>query len=121
MEPHQIHNSVVIEGTLTADPRFRTVGAKNTPLATFSIASHRSFRKNDTVVRETSFFDIETWAEIAQTVSRSAQKGQRVRIVGRLKQSRWTDDSGETQYRICITGDTVQVTPRLAPGNQAEK
>jgi single-strand DNA-binding protein len=104
-------NSVLVEGNLTADPQFRTVGAKNTPLATFSIAHNYTFLKNGITVSDTAFFDIETWAEIAQTVRMLAHKGQAVKIVGRLKQSRWTDPAGKNRYRVSIIGNAVEFRP----------
>jgi single-strand DNA-binding protein len=113
-------NSILIEGRLTADPLYKNVGEKDTPLATFSIASNRFFKKDGELCRETSFFDIETWGKTAETINTMGKKGQGVRVIGRLKQSHWTDQNGHNRYRITIVGEAVEFRPVFTGRNADE-
>ena len=104
-------NSILIEGNLTKEPLFRTT-AKGTPVCTFSLASNR-FCKNDSggFEQEVSFFEIETWSKLAEVCNNLGKKGRGVRVVGRLKQSRWTGNDGKPHSRISIVAEHVEFRP----------
>ncbi len=53
--------------------------------------------------REVSFFDVSCWTRLAEVCGESLLKGRGVRVVGRLKQDRWTDADGQ-EARIRSTG-----------------
>ncbi|WP_321992748.1 single-stranded DNA-binding protein [Marispirochaeta aestuarii] len=55
----------------------------------------------------------ETWADTAETRAKVLKKGRGVRIFGRLKQDRWEDAEGKTQYRIKIVADRVEFRPQF--------
>jgi single-stranded DNA-binding protein len=42
-----------------------------------------------------SFFDVSCWTRLAEVCGESLLKGRGVRVVGRLKQDRWTDADGQ--------------------------
>ncbi len=111
-------NSIIIEGNLVRDPI-----TKSTPgghqVCSFSLASNRFFRSNDQTEKEVSFFDIETWSKLAQTCGEVLKKGRGVRVVGRLKQDRWTDNSGKNQAKIKIVAEHVEFKPVFAKDGQA--
>ncbi len=52
--------------------------------------------------KEVSFFDVSTWARLAEVCGEYLKKGRGVRIVGRLRQDRWTDPEGKPRSRIEI-------------------
>ena len=103
-------NSIIIEGNLVRDPML-----KNTPnghtVCSFAVASNRFFKQNEDTEKEVSFFDIETWSKLAQTCGDVLKKGRGVRVVGRLKQDRWTDNGGKNQARIKIVAEHVEFKP----------
>jgi single-strand DNA-binding protein len=45
-------------------------------------------------------------------------KGRGVRVVGRLKQSRWTDTDGKTKSRVSIVAEHVEFRPDLKRGEE---
>jgi single-strand DNA-binding protein len=103
-------NSILIEGNLVRDPLFRTT-SKGTSLCTFSIASNRFFKQDSGLEREVGFFDVETWAKLAENCYNVGRKGRGVRVVGRLKQDRWTGTDGKPRSKIAIVAEHVEFRP----------
>ncbi|MDR3160362.1 MAG: single-stranded DNA-binding protein [Spirochaetaceae bacterium] len=103
-------NSILIEGNLVRDPLYRTT-SKGTSLCTFSIASNRFFRQDSGLEREVSFFEVETWAKLAENCYNLGRKGRGVRVVGRLKQERWTGSDGKPRSKIAIVAEHVEFRP----------
>ncbi len=100
-------NLAVLEGRLVDDPeiRYTQVG---TALCTFSIANNCDYYRNDELQKEVNYFDITTWAKLAEQCNESLQKGKRVIVRGRLKQNRWQDDEGVNHSKIGVVGNQVQ-------------
>ncbi|GHU41077.1 single-stranded DNA-binding protein [Spirochaetia bacterium] len=105
-------NSILIEGNLVRDPMFRST-AKGTSLCTFSIASNRFFKQESGMEREVSFFDVETWSKLADNCRELGRKGRGVRVVGRLKQDRWTGTDGKQHSRVSIVAEHVEFRPEF--------
>jgi single-strand DNA-binding protein len=103
-------NTIMLEGNLTRDPELRET-PKGTPVCSFSVASNRFYRYEEELQKEVSFFDIETWARSAERCGEELSKGRGVRVVGRLKQDRWTDGEGKKHSRVKIVADHVDFKP----------
>ena len=103
-------NQILIEGNLTRDPEMKYT-VKGTPLCTFSIASNRNYKKGDEYEKEVSYFDITTWTKLAESCAAELKKGRGVRVIGRLKQDRWTDSEGKVHSKIFIIADHVIFKP----------
>jgi single-strand DNA-binding protein len=98
--------------------------AKGTPVCTFALASNRYFKQEfsgEGFEKEVSFFNIETWARLAETCSSKGKKGRGVRVVGRLKQERWTDREGNLQSRVSIVAEHVEFRPEFRNENKERK
>ena len=102
-------NSVLIEGNLTSDAELRET-PRGTKLCAFSVASNRSYRHNEAMQRETSFFDIELWGKSVPRLSSYLTKGKGVRVMGRLRQDRWEDGEGKRRSRVKIVSDHLEFT-----------
>ena len=100
-------NSVLIEGNLVRDPLIRST-PKGTQVCSFTIACNRYFRQDEGFEKETGFFGIEAWGKLAEACGNKGQKGIGVRIVGRLKQDRWTGSAGENHSRVVIVAEHVE-------------
>jgi single-strand DNA-binding protein len=113
-------NSIIIEGNMVRDPLFRST-PKGTPLCTFSIASDRFYRQDSGLESEVSFFDVETWSDLAASCHDLGHKGRGVKVVGRLKQDRWTGSDGKQRSRVTIVAEHVEFRPEfkrdVSPGN----
>ena len=114
-------NSILIEGNLVRDPEL-SYTAKGTAVCKFSVACNRFFKQDDETQKEVSFFDISCWTRLAEVCSEYLKKGRGVRVVGRLKQDRWTDADGKPRSRIEIVAEHVEFKPQLkkADGKDGE-
>ena len=99
-------NSILIEGNMVRDPLFRST-AKGSSLCTFSLASNRFRRLETGLEKDVSFFDVETWSQVAENCYNLGRKGRGVRVVGRLKQDRWTGPDGKSRSRVTIVAEHV--------------
>jgi len=100
-------NSVLIEGNMVRDPLIRST-PKGTQVCNFSIASNRFFRQDSNLEKETGFFEVEVWGKLATACSTQGRKGRGVRVVGRLKQDRWTGSDGKSHNKVAIVAEHVE-------------
>lgn len=105
-------NSILIEGNMVRDPQLKET-SKGTAVCTFAVASNRYYKQDNTTEKEVSFFDIETWSRLAESCNNLGKKGRGVRIVGRLKQDRWTGPDGKTQSKVKIVAEHVEFKPEF--------
>jgi single-strand DNA-binding protein len=103
-------NSILIEGNLVRDPLLRST-PKGTPLCTFTLASNRFYKQDSQLEREVGFFEVETWSRLAESCYNMGHKGRGVRVVGRLKQDRWTGSDGKPHSKITIVAEHVEFRP----------
>ena len=103
-------NSVIIEGNMVREPIFK-ITPNGTAMCNFSIAANRSYKKGDEFIQETSYFDVDTWANLAKLCEQNGTKGRCVRVVGHLKQDRWTDSAGKNCSKVKIIAEHVEFKP----------
>ncbi|MDR0720469.1 MAG: single-stranded DNA-binding protein [Treponema sp.] len=103
-------NSILIEGNLVRDPLSRTT-AKGTALCTFTLASNRFYKQDDQYEKEVGYFDIESWGKLAENCYNLGRKGRGVRVVGRIKQDRWTGADGRPHSKVSIVAEHVEFRP----------
>ena len=113
-------NSILIEGNLTRDPELNHT-PKGTPVCAFGVASNRFYKQDEEYQKEVSFFDVETWARLADTCSEHLVKGRGVRVVGRLKQDRWQDPEGNPRSKVKIVAEHVEFKPVFAKRQEPEE
>ena len=108
-------NNVTIVGNITRDPesRFTSTGRQTT---TFGVAVNRSWRNQQTQEWEerTSFFNVVTWAQLAENVSSTLQKGMRVVVTGRLEHRSWETEQGDKRSVVEIVAEEVGPSLRFA-------
>jgi len=103
-------NHVTITGNITRDPEVKITG-NGTTLTTFSIANNRSYKdRNDEWVEETSYFDVTTWAQLAEDCGEILEKGLRVSVTGRLKQDTWETPEGDKRSKVGIVAESVDIS-----------
>jgi single-strand DNA-binding protein len=105
-------NSILIEGVLKADPLYR-VTPRGTPVCTFSIMSERFNRVDNNLQKEISFFNIEAWSKLAEMCDEKGHEGRGVRVVGRLREERWTDLDGKQRSKVVIVAEHVEFRPEV--------
>ena len=101
-------NSIIIEGNLTRDPEVKDLG-NGGKVCTLSIAVNRTYKAADgSMVDEVSYFEIDAFGNMADACLKSASKGRGIRVVGRLKQNRWTDNEGKSHSKVIIIAEHIE-------------
>ncbi len=105
-------NSILIEGNLVRDPELKYT-PKGAAVCTFVLASNRYFKQDEETQKEVSFFEITTWSRLAEVCGEYLKKGRGVRVVGRLKQDRWTSPEGQARSKVSIVAEHVEFKPQF--------
>lgn len=100
-------NSILVEGNLVRDPELKQT-PKGTDVCNFTIASNRYNKVEDEYQQEVSYFNVTTWAKVAERCGKYLKKGSGIRIIGWLKQNRWQDSEGNKKSNIVIIADHVE-------------
>lgn len=87
-------NKVMIIGRLGRDPEMRYTPSGR-PVTTFGVATSRSWNSSDGERhKETEWFNVVAWGNLAEICKQYLSKGQQVYIEGRLQTRRWEDSEG---------------------------
>lgn len=97
-------NSVILEGRLVKDPVSGST-TNGSPYCFATIASNRFYKKDDVWVESTLYYDVRTFGTLAENF-KLAEKGRKVRVVGRLDQLR-----SENQHNNYITAEHIDLKP----------
>jgi single-strand DNA-binding protein len=108
-------NTVTLVGNVTRDPELRYTPSGQT-VATFGLAVNRRWQNRQTQEWEeqVSFFDIKSWAGLAENVAESIQRGTRVIVTGRLEQRSWETDNNEKRSKVEVVADEIAPSLRWA-------
>ena len=103
-------NVVALVGCLGRDPETKYFDS-GTVVTKFSIAVNRPKKDG---VQEADWFDCEAWGKTAEFATNYIKKGNRVSIVGKLKQEKWEDrTTGDKRSKVVISVDRLEnLTPR---------
>jgi single-strand DNA-binding protein len=95
-------NKVILIGNLTADPELKQT-TSGISVCSFKIAVNRKMAKNG----ECDFFNIETWRQTAEFVSRYFKKGKPILVCGQLQNDSWEDQQGNKRTSTKVVADEV--------------
>ena len=99
-------NKVILVGNLTADPELKQTPS-GVSVCRFTIAVQRRFGRNGEGQTPADFFNIVTWRQSAEFVSRYFKKGRAILVCGQLQNNNWTDQQGNKRYSTEIVADEV--------------
>ena len=104
-------NKTIIEGRVVRIPELRqtTSGISYCKLIVavnelYYVAGHSQ--------KNTSYIMVAVWNKTAEACCKYLVKGQKVRVIGRLRQSVWTNNSGLKKSKLEITCETVEFLDR---------
>lgn len=108
-------NTVTVVGNVTRDPELRYTPSGQA-VCTFGVAVNRRWQNKQSGdwEEDTSFFDVTCWAQLAENVVESLQKGTRVLVTGRLDQRSWDTQDGERRTKVEIVAEEVGPSLRFA-------
>ena len=109
-------NTITIVGNVTREPELRFTSSGRSQL-TLGIAVNRRYPNRNQPgewIEETSFFNVVCWADLAENVSSSVQKGSRIIVNGRLHQRSWETDNNEKRSVVEVIAEEVGPSLRWA-------
>lgn len=113
-------NKVELMGNLTRDPELRYTPS-GTAVATFSIATNRSYVSEGERKEEADFHRIVAWGKLAELCNQLLKKGNRVFVSGRLQTRSWEGQDGATrQTTEVVIDDMILLTAKNGPPSTGE-
>src|SRR2546430_9651014 len=104
-------NKIMLIGNLGKDPELN-VTAEGTPVTKFSLAVSRKTSNGE---KETEWFYIVAWRQLAEICERYLHKGSKVYIEGRLTQRKFTDKNGIERTSVEVNAtDMEMLSPKQA-------
>ena len=103
---------IVIVGSLGRDPDAKYMPSGQM-VCNFSVATNRTYTKNDERVKETTWYRVSTWGNLAETCNQYLKTGKQVLIEGRLTPDKETggprvyESNGEHRASYELTADRV--------------
>jgi single-strand DNA-binding protein len=109
-------NKVILMGNLTRDPQLSYLPS-NTPVVEFSVATSRTFRKQDgSQGEEVCFTDCQMFGKRAEVVNKYFKKGSPIFVEGRLKLDQWQAQDGSKRSRMRVFVETFEFVGRRQDG-----
>ncbi len=101
-------NSIILEGKITKAGELECQFT-DVPQLTCTIAVERYCKgKSGDSITEVSEFDITAYGHTAEYLAKKGVIGQGIRVVGRLKQSKWTDSEGKECSRVVVVAEHIE-------------
>ena len=110
-----MYQTIIIAGNLGRDPEMRFIPSGKA-VTGFSVATNRTYTNNQGErVKETTWFNVNAWGELAETCNKYLNKGSKVLVEGRLNPDpetggprTWKDKEGNPKAVFEITAQTVR-------------
>lgn len=99
-------NKVIMIGNLTHEPELKTTPS-GVSVCKMSIAVKRSFANADGE-RETDFFNVVAWRNLAENCAKYLTKGSKAAVVGELQTRSYEDKNGNTRYITEVNASEVE-------------
>jgi single-strand DNA-binding protein len=109
-------NKIMLIGNLGRDPELN-VTQDGTPVTKFSLAVSR---KTSTGEKETEWFNIVAWRQLAEICERYLHKGSKVYIEGRLTQRKYTDREGAQRTSVEVIANDMQMLDSKSASSGSE-
>jgi single-strand DNA-binding protein len=107
------YNRIILVGRLTRDPELRAT-PDGISVVRFTLAVDRGMRAGEE--RQTDFFDIVAFRQLADTVANYTTKGRLVLVEGKLQTRSYTDREGNRRKAYEVIADTVRFLERIREG-----
>ena len=101
-------NSIILEGDISKVGELECQFA-GFPQMTVTLTVERTFKgSKGGTVSETSEFEVIAYGNVAEFLAKKSVIGQGIRVVGRLKQSKWTDSEGKECSKVIIVAEHIE-------------
>ena len=108
-------NKAVIVGTLGRDPEIR-YSAKGKAVVNLSVATNETWKDRETgePQERTEWHRIVIFGKLGEIAQQYLKKGSQAYFEGRIKTSKWQDQSGNDRYTTEIVASEMQMLGRRA-------
>ena len=106
-------NHIVVIGNLADDPELRFTN-NGTPVANFRVAVTSRVQEGRTWRDGDTSFGVSAWRDQASHLAQSLRKGDRIMVVGRLRQRLWETPDRERRSLAEIEADDVGASLKWA-------
>jgi len=107
------YNRIILVGRLTRDPELRAT-PDGISVVRFTLAVDRGMRAGEE--RQTDFFDIVAFRQLADNVANYVTKGRLVLVEGKLQTRSYTDREGNRRKAYEVVADNVRFLERIREG-----
>lgn len=102
-------SSITLVGNLTADPQLRVIPS-GASVCSFRMGCTPRWRNRETGTwqdGQSTFYSVSAWRGLADNIAASLHRGDRVIVIGRLRQRTYTTATGEERLVVEVDADTV--------------
>lgn len=110
-------NRVVISGNLTRDPEWRGSGQSALALGV-AVNDERKNPETGEWVEYPNYIDCVVFGNRASAIERFLERGTKVTVEGRLRQSRWEAKDGTKRSRVEVVVDEIEFSNRKGDAPQ---
>lgn len=100
-------NKIYLTGNLTRDPEVRATQA-GIQVCNFTIAVNRRFKDAQTGERETDFFNVVAWRQLADLCGKYLAKGRKVAVIGEMHSRSYGGRDGAKKTAWDVVADEVE-------------
>jgi len=115
-----MYNKVTLVGRLGSDPEVKYTQS-GTPVATFSLATSETWKKDGEKQEKTEWHKIVTWERLAEVCGEYLTKGKLVLIEGKLQTRSWDDKEGNRRQVTEIVAKTMVMLGSTGENNKPGK
>lgn len=110
-------NQVIIEGNVVrkGDLKSTATGKKYCWIPVAVNRYYKDAQGND--ASEVDYLDVQAWGVLGERACEYGMKGRGLRVVGRMKQDRWTGKDGKPVSRVFILAEHIEYKPLKKTAN----
>jgi len=112
-------NKVFLLGRMGKDPEIRYTNS-GTAICNFSIATSRSYKKDNETKEETQWHRVVIWGKMGEIVGQRCHKGSQIHIEGRMETRDWEDKEGVKRYVTEVICEEFQLCADCDKGDGGE-
>ena len=112
-------NKIILIGNLGRDPEM-SYTPSGKAVTKFSLAVTRRYGKTESGEKETDWFNITAWNQLAETCNNFLKKGQKVYVEGRIEPRPYQDRNGVSRTSLdVIINEMELITPKNPSGSSS--
>ncbi len=105
-------NKIILIGNLGRDPEM-SYTPNGKAVTKFSLAVTRRYGKSESGEKETDWFNIVAWNQLAENCNSLLKKGQKVYVEGRIEPRNYQDKTGASRVALDVTINEMElITPK---------